>query len=88
MRWQQRPIGDGILGYTDCLDYNQNNRCDQWRVRIDYGLIQVAAGSPPGEVRHTACHELGHTAIRAALRIRYPEPGHVRAKLHALWRLG
>jgi hypothetical protein len=61
VRWQQRPVS-GYLGFTDCVNYNSNGRCDQFRVRIDYGLMQDLATSPPAEVRHTACHELGHSA--------------------------
>lgn len=61
VRWQQRYIPSGYYGLTNCLDLNSNNRCDQWRVRIDYGLMQDYANTPPGEARHTACHELGHT---------------------------
>jgi hypothetical protein len=62
VRWQQRPLDGSSDGATDCLNYNKNGRCDQWRVRIDYGVIQDRAGTPPAEVRHATCHELGHTA--------------------------
>ncbi|WP_183093221.1 hypothetical protein [Nocardioides stalactiti] len=62
VRWQQRSIDGYADGWADCLNYNDNGRCDQFRVRIDYGLIQDYADSPPAEVRHATCHELGHTA--------------------------
>lgn len=60
IRFQQRPA-NGALGDTMCLRTNTVGRCDQWRVRIAWGLIQQLASNPGYQARKTLCHEIGHT---------------------------
>lgn len=60
--FEQRYIGEGILGYTPCRVLNSlNNRCDSHEVRIAWGEIKQYAANDGFEARHTLCHEIGHS---------------------------
>lgn len=61
VRLQQRPVGGLVLGDTLCTSWGDAGRCDQWRVRIAYATINSIASNTGYEVRHTLCHEVGHS---------------------------
>ncbi|WP_183407839.1 M57 family metalloprotease [Nocardioides marmoriginsengisoli] len=60
VRVQQRDTG-GSLGDTWCARSWANGRCDRFRVRVDTGTIAAYATNVNFEIRHTICHEIGHT---------------------------
>lgn len=61
VRYQQRFIGDDVLGYAPCAVRRPNGNCDMRDVRIAWGEIRRLAVNDNFEARHTLCHEVGHT---------------------------
>ncbi|MFD1247778.1 hypothetical protein ACFQ3F_08255 [Nocardioides ginsengisoli] len=59
--FRQVDLGPSTLGDTKCLKRNDVNRCDQWRIRVNVNLIDATATNSGSEIRHTLCHEIGHT---------------------------
>lgn len=60
VEFRQRAAG-GALADAFCLALNANNRCDRWRIRVDVAYISALSNADAYGVRHSICHEIGHT---------------------------
>ncbi len=59
--FRQVDVGANMYGDTYCLASNDVGNCDQWRVRINVAEINRDAVNDGYAIRHTTCHEIGHT---------------------------
>lgn len=62
VRFQQRPISPGVIGYAPCAARVVGSTdCDIRDVRVYWAEIERLSAHPKREARHTLCHEVGHT---------------------------
>lgn len=57
----QAFIFENAYGWTRCAHPEQGGPCDRYRVTIGWGEIRQYADNRLREIRHTTCHEIGHT---------------------------
>lgn len=47
-----------VLGDATCMKTMSNNKCDQFRIRLNEDVL---IGNTARQIGHTVCHEIGHT---------------------------
>lgn len=61
--WKGSLLDPGDIGWTGCESWwSDLASCDRYGVYLDKNQIDYYALYPANEYRHTACHELGHSA--------------------------